>query len=114
MRLECEPGPIVTVGGGVPGVAGVVAVEVSGRTTEPKIVIRARSGRVLEVAPGDTIGCVCAFEVAVVVLPLVITGITVGVEKRAILDEGEFARSLANNADLVSILEVATDTYGQG
>lgn len=64
----------------------------------------------LEVAPGDAVGCVGALQFALVVLPLVIALVSVLVKKCASLEKREGAWCLTNDSDFVSILKVSTDT----
>lgn len=113
--LESEPGPDAEIGEGVLGVVGEITVEVSRDTAEEQVRVGIGDGRVLEVAESNAVGGVAALETADAVLPvgearvLAVVG-AVHVQESAILEEGKVGGSLANDADLVTVLHVAADT----
>ena len=91
------------------GIAREVAVEVGGNAAEEEVRVLAGDGGVVEVAEGNAVGRVGALEVTDSFGPLVVAGV-VTIEECAVGEEGKVAVGLADDADFVSILEVASDT----
>lgn len=63
----------------------------------------------VKVAKGNAVGGVGTLEIARQLRPPIVARV-IALEERAVTEKGKVSRSLADNADLIPVLEVSTNT----
>jgi hypothetical protein len=94
------------------GVAWEIAVEVGREAAEEQVVVVAGDGGVVKVAERNTVRSVCSLRITGFGVPFIVTGVCT-VEKCAVCEEGEVAGRLADDANLIAILEIAADSCSE-